>query len=331
MSQSDNRYVVGIDIGGQTSKIGVVRSDGSIAGRRVIRTDGYGTDAASFVTDLACAVKQLLGECGDPLVEGVGVGAPNANYFSGCIVNASNISWASGTSVPLAQMLSSSLGGVKVSLTNDANAAAIGEMAYGAARGMKDFIEITLGTGLGSGIVCGGQLVYGHDGNAGELGHVCIDHHDDARLCGCGRRGCLEAYASSTGVTRTAREWLNDRPDDPSPLRYVEHLNSKAVYDAAILGDPLANEIFQYTGKLLGRAFADFVAFSAPEAIILFGGLARAGELLRGPVVEAMEKNLMEIWKGKIKVLFSTLPESDAAILGASALGWNNLLTNNDK
>ena len=330
MSDPGNRYVVGIDIGGQTSKIGVVRSDGSIAGRRVIRTDGYGTDATSFVADLASAVKQLLGECGDPLVEGVGVGAPNANYFSGCIVNAPNISWASGTSVPLAQMLSSSLGGVRVSLTNDANAAAIGEMAYGAARGMKDFIEITLGTGLGSGIVCGGQLVYGHDGHAGELGHVCIDH-ENGRLCGCGKRGCLEAYASSTGVARTAKEWLEARPEDPSPLRFLDHINSKAVYEAAIQGDQLSNEIYQYTGTILGRAFADFVAFSAPEVIILFGGLARAGELLRKPVVEAMEQNLMEIWKGKIKVLFSTLPESDAAILGASALGWNNLLTNNDK
>ena len=328
MSLQDNRYVVGIDIGGQTSKIGVVAHDGSIAGRRVMRTDVYGTDATAFVSDLAFNVKELLGECGDPLIEGVGVGAPNANYYTGCIEDAPNINWASGISVPLAQMLSNSLGGVKVSLTNDANAAAIGEMAYGAARGMKDFIVITLGTGLGSGIVSGGQLIYGHDGHAGELGHVCIDH-DHGRLCGCGKTGCLEAYASSTGVARTAKEWLQAR-QEPSLLRGVGHINSKAVYDVAMQGDALSLEIFQYTGTILGRALADFVAFSSPEAIILFGGLARAGELLRKPTLEAMESNLMDIWKGKIKILFSTLPESDAAILGASALGWNNLLSNND-
>ena len=219
-----------------------------------------------------------------------------------------------------AKLLSESLGGVAVSLTNDANAAAMGEMTYGVARGMKNFIMITLGTGVGSGIVIDGKVVYGHDGNAGELGHTCAVRYN-GRPCGCGKTGCLEAYCSAIGVARTAREML-ELTDEPSLLRGVEDLSSKSVYEAAVEGDALALRIFDYTGKMLGRSFADFVAFSAPEAIVLFGGLARAKEFFYEPMLQSMNENLMHQWKGKVKIVFSQLKESDAAILGASALAW---------
>ena len=221
----------------------------------------------------------------------------------------------------MAQMLSDKFG-VPVAITNDANAAAIGEMTYGAARGLKDFIMITLGTGVGSGIVINGQLVYGHDGFAGELGHLIVKRNN-GRLCGCGRTGCLEAYCSATGVARTAREFLEIRTE-PSILRNLEldAITSKDVYDAAMAGDKIANEIFEYTGRILGEAFCDFTVFSSPEAIILFGGLAKSGELLMRPLREAMDKNMMGMFKGKVKVILSELKEADAAVLGASALGW---------
>lgn len=252
-------------------------------------------------------------------IAGIGVGAPNANYFTGNIEAAANLPWKGV--IPFAQMLRDKFG-IPVSITNDANAAAIGEMTYGAARGIKDFIMITLGTGVGSGIVINGQLVYGHDGNAGELGHVIV-RRNNGRLCGCGRTGCLEAYASATGVARTAREFLELR-NDSSVLRQIpiQDITSKDVYDAATSGDKLAQEIFEYTGTILGETFADFVAFSSPKAIILFGGLSKSGELIMRPIREALEKNLLTIYKGKVQVLLSELKESDAAVLGASALGW---------
>ena len=211
---------------------------------------------------------------------------------------------------------------MQVDITNDANAAAIGEMTYGAARGLKDFIMITLGTGVGSGIVINGQLVYGHDGFAGELGHV-ISKRSNGRLCGCGRTGCLETYCSATGVARTAREFLEIKTE-PSLLRNIpiDQITSKDVYDAAIAGDAIANEIFEYTGNILGEALADFTVFSAPEAFVIFGGLAKSGELLFRPMRNSMEKNMLSIWKGKVKILPSELKEADAAVLGASALGW---------
>ncbi|MCR5547561.1 MAG: ROK family protein, partial [Bacteroidales bacterium] len=207
-----------------------------------------------------------------------------------------------------------------VSLTNDANAAAVGEMTYGAARGMKNFIMITLGTGVGSGIVIDGKVVYGHDGFAGELGHTTVVRHN-GRTCGGGRTGCLEAYCSAIGVAKTAREWL-EMSDEPSTLRVVDNITSKDVYEAAKEGDKLALRIFDYTGTLLGRQFADFIAFSAPEAIVLFGGLARSKEFLYEPMLKAMNDNVLKIWKDKVKIVFSQLKESDAAILGASALAW---------
>ncbi len=224
--------------------------------------------------------------------------------------------------MPLAETVSKAFNGIPVAVTNDANAAALGEMTYGAARGMKDFIMITLGTGVGSGIVINGQLVYGHDGFAGELGHV-IMKRNNGRVCGCGRTGCLEAYCSATGVARTAREFLEVRTE-PSLLRNIdiEEITSKDVYDAAIAGDKIAKDIFEFTGKILGEAMADMTAFSSPQAFVLFGGLTKSGDLLMKPLKEAYDKNVLPIFRGKAKILLSELKESDAAVLGASALGW---------
>lgn len=317
----DKEFVVGVDIGGQTSKIGVVDAEGSVLSRSVIRSDVYGDDAGAFMDALAEAITSCVKEAGkEGKIKGVGVGAPNGNHYTGEISNAPNLSWAAGRTVDFSASLSRRLGGIPVFLTNDANAAAVGEMTYGAARGMKDFIMITLGTGVGSGIVIDGKLVYGHDGFAGELGHVNVGG-GDGRLCGCGKRGCLEAYCSATGVARTAKEWLS-ASEEPSLLRDVDNVSSKDVYDAAKRGDKLSIRIFEYTGAILGRAFADFIAFSAPEAIVLFGGLAHSREFIYEPIVKAMNENVMSIWKDKVKIVFSSLNESDAAILGASALAW---------
>lgn len=317
----EKQYVVGVDVGGQTSKIGVVNARGEVLARSVIRTDTFGKDANAYISALADAIRACVAECGKTgEIRGVGVGAPNSNYYTGQISYAANLEWASDVVVDFSKILSENLGGISVSLTNDANAAAMGEMAYGVARGMKDFIMITLGTGVGSGIVIDGKVVYGHDGNAGELGHTNVVRYN-GRPCGCGKTGCLEAYCSAIGVARTAREML-ELSDEPSLLRGVDDISSKSVYEAAVEGDALAKRIFEYTGTMLGRSFADFVAFSSPEAIVLFGGLAKAQEFFYDTMLNAMNENLMRQWKGKIKIVFSQLKESDAAILGASALAW---------
>ena len=319
----EKQFVVGVDVGGQTSKIGVVNARGEILSRLVIRSDTYGTDANAYLSALAEAIRSCVTECGKTgEIRGVGVGAPNSNYYTGQISCAPNLLWAAEGTVEFSKILSENLGGIAVSLTNDANAAAIGEMTYGAARGMKDFIMITLGTGVGSGIVINGQMVYGHDGFAGELGHTII-RRENGRLCGCGRHGCLETYCSATGVARTAREFLTARTEE-SLLRAIpaEAITSKDVYDAAVKGDKLAQDIFEYTGQILGEALADAIAFSSPEAIILFGGLAKAGDLIFKPVQRAIDENVLNIYKGKAKLLMSELKDSDAAVLGASALGW---------
>ena len=315
------QYVVGVDVGGQTTKIGVVDARGDVLFQDVIRTDVYGEDSNAYITALAEAVKSCVTKADATMddIRGIGVGAPNGNYYTGEVAFAPNLAWAAKNSVPLARSLSEKCG-VPVSLTNDANAAAVGEMAYGAARGMKHFIMITLGTGVGSGIVVDGKVLYGHDGFAGELGHTCVVRNN-GRICGCGKTGCLEAYCSAIGVARTAREWL-ESSDEPTVLRDLQDITSKDIFDAAKQGDKFALRIFEYTGTLLGRSFADFVAFSAPEAIVLFGGLARAKEFLYEPMKRAMEDNLLKIWKGKVEIVFSQLKESDAAILGASALAW---------
>ena len=317
----DEQYVLGIDIGGTNSVFGVVDARGSILYSGAIKTGQY-AKIDDYVAELCKGVKIIIDLAGGiELFRGVGVGAPNGNYFSGCIEFAPNLPWEG--KIPLAQLISDQLDGLPVSLTNDANAAAIGEMTYGLARGMKDFIVITLGTGVGSGIVVNGTLVYGHDGFAGELGHVIVRRGEGARPCGCGRNGCLEAYTSATGVARTAREILEKRTD-ASLLRAMPaaDITSKDVFDAAIKGDKIALEIFEFTGEMLGEAFADFVAFSSPEAIILFGGLTKAGDLIMDPIQRSMDKNMLKVFEGKTKVLFSQLKESDAAVLGASALGW---------
>ncbi len=312
-------YVVGIDIGGTNTVFGIVDARGNVVASSSIKT-GRHADIKDYVEELKTSLNNLL-EANDATdkIAGIGVGAPNGNYFTGAIEMAPNLPWKGR--IPMAELLKEAFG-VPVALTNDANAAAIGEMTYGVARGMKDFIMITLGTGVGSGIVVNGQLVYGHDGFAGELGHVIVKP-SNGRMCGCGRTGCLEAYCSATGVARTAREFLETRTDK-SLLRNlpIEGITSKDVYDAAVQGDKLAKEIFEYTGKIMGEAFANFIAFSSPEAIILFGGLSRSGELLMKPIKEAMDRNTLNIYKGKTKLLLSELKESDAAVLGASALGW---------
>ena len=315
----NSSYVVGIDVGGQTSKLGVVDARGTVLAQTVIRTDTYDT-VEPYIAELAEAVKKVIAEAGaEGKIRGIGVGAPNGNYYTGTIEAAPNLAWGRNR-VEFAKLLSEAMGGLPVALTNDANAAAVGEMTYGAARGMKNFIMITLGTGVGSGIVINGEVVYGHDGFAGELGHTTAVRNN-GRSCGCGRSGCLEAYCSAMGVARTAREWL-ELSDEPSLLRSCDNIASKDVYDAAKEGDKLALKVFEFTGKILGRSLADFIAFSAPEAIVLFGGLARAKEFLTEPILEAMNGNVLNLWKNKVELVYSQLKESDAAILGASALAW---------
>ncbi|MDE5840639.1 MAG: ROK family protein [Muribaculaceae bacterium] len=313
-------YVLGVDIGGTNTVFGIVDARGQVIASDSIKTKKH-AEFDDYVKELHSSVERLLRlNDAEDKIQGIGIGAPNANYYTGEIVNPPNLPW--GPVIPLAEKVSEAFGGIPVAVTNDANAAALGEMTYGAARGMKDFIMITLGTGVGSGIVINGQMVYGHDGNAGELGHLVMKRNN-GRMCGCGRTGCLEAYCSATGVARTAREFLEIR-QEPSVLRNIdiEDITSKDVYDAAMAGDKIAKDIFEYTGKILGEAFADMVAFSSPQAIILFGGLAKSGELLLKPLKEAFEKNVMPIFRGKTQILISELKESDAAVLGASALGW---------
>lgn len=316
----EKQFVVGVDVGGQTAKIGIVDARGDVLIQSVIRTDSH-EDANIFVSNLADAIKDLITKSGkEGQIRGVGVGAPNGNYYTGEIAFAPNLVWAAKKNVPFADMLSEALGGIPVALTNDANAAAVGEMTYGVAKGMKHFIMITLGTGVGSGIVINGEVLYGSDGFAGELGHTCAVRHN-GRQCGCGKQGCLEAYCSAMGVARTAREWL-EMSDEPSLLRSVDKITSKDVFDAAKEGDVLAKKIFDYTGRILGEKLADFIEFSAPEAIVLFGGLARAKEYIYEPTLKAMNENVLPLWRDKVDLLFSQLKESDAAILGASALAW---------
>lgn len=313
-------YVIGIDMGGTNTVFGIVDARGTVIASNSIKTRKH-SDINDYIDDLYTHTMKLM-ETHDVVgqIHGIGVGAPNANYYTGMIEDGVNLPWP--TPVPFARMLSDKFG-IPVAITNDANAAAIGEMTYGVARGIKDFVMITLGTGVGSGIVVGGQLVYGHDGFAGELGHMIVKRNN-GRQCGCGRTGCLETYCSATGVARTAREFLEIRKDEDSLLRRmpVDEITSKDVYDAAVAGDKIALEVFEYTGRILGETLADITVFSAPEAFVLFGGLAKAGELLFRPVRENMEKNMLSIWKGKVKLLASELKEADAAVLGASALGW---------
>ena len=313
-------YAIGIDVGGTGTKFGIVNHRGDILHKGEIVTTDY-KDINLFIDKLYKDLQPIIKAVGGlQFIKGIGIGAPNGNYYNGTIEYAPNLIWKG--ILPIAKLITDKFKKPCI-LTNDANAAAIGEMMYGAARGMRDFIMITLGTGVGSGIIANGQLIYGHDGFAGELGHTII--RPEGRLhWGTGMRGSLETYTSATGISITAKEIIDERVSEKTLLRDIPHdeITSKKVYEAAIKGDKIANEVFQFTGKILGEALANFVMFSSPEAIILFGGVCKAGKLLLDPVKENMEKNLLPIFQNKVKLIFSELKESDAAILGASALVW---------
>lgn len=316
-------YVIGLDLGGTNAVFGIVDKDANIIAQTSVKTQDYAA-VEDFVDACVKALNKIIEQTGGiQNIYGMGIGAPNANYRKGTIECAPNLVWAKGRVVPLAQMFAERLG-VKVAMTNDANAAALGEMTYGTAKGMKNFIVITLGTGVGSGIVVDGRLLYGHDGFAGELGHVTMIRGAEGRMCGCGRTGCLEAYCSATGVARTARELLQS-DSRPSLLREIDldSIESYDVYKAAVQGDALALEIFAFTGEMLGEACADFAAFSSPEAFIFFGGLIKSGEYIMKPIRDAYDNHVMPIYKGKAKMLVSTLDGAGAAVLGAAALGWS--------
>jgi glucokinase len=318
------QYAIGIDIGGTNTKFGLVNHRGDISYHGAILTHKH-EKIEDFIDDLYQALEPAINDSGGlEYIRGIGIGAPNGNIYKGTIEYAPNLRWKG--IIPLAELIGKRFG-LPARLTNDANAAAVGEMTYGSAKGMKDFIMITLGTGVGSGIVANGQLIYGHDGFAGELGHT-ITIPDGRLHPGTGHKGSLEAYASATGVARTALEFLEERPKEESLMRNYakEEIDSRVVYDCAMQGDPMAREVYQFTGKILGLAFANFVMFSSPEAIILFGGMSKAGDLILKPTREHMEKNLLPIFQNKVKIIFSELKEADAAILGASALVWESRL-----
>ena len=307
-------------MGGTNSVLGVVDARGHVLGRTSIKTQAY-RDINDYVNALYEEAEKIIEPLGGmEMVRGIGAGVPNGNFYTGYIQEAMNLPWQT---VPFAQLVSERFG-LPCRITNDANAAAMGEMTYGAAKGMKNFIMITLGTGVGSGIVIDGNVVYGHDGFAGELGHTTAVRGENARPCNCGKMGCLEAYASATGVARTAKEILTSTTKETLLRKLdVDNITSKDVYDAAEQGDEVAKEIFDFTGTILGQQLADFIAFSAPEAIVLFGGLTKSGDWIKRPIEEAMNKNVLPLWKNKVKVLFSDLKEADAAVLGASALAWS--------
>ena len=317
-------YVIGLDLGGTNSVFGIVDARGDIKATTAIKTQGYKT-AEDYVKAAVEALQPIIETVGGlDTIKAMGIGAPNANFYTGTVENAPNLVWAHSCKVPLAKMFSDALNGLPVGITNDANAAALGEMTYGVAHGMKNFIDITLGTGVGSGIVTNGQMVYGCDGFAGELGHVIMVRGESGRQCNCGRKGCLEAYCSATGVARTAREFL-ETSDEPSVLREMkpEDITSYDVSMAAEKGDNLAKRVYEFTGNMLGEACADFANFCSPEAFVFFGGLTKAGDLLMKPVQESYEKNVLNIFKGKAKFLISSLNGSSAAVLGASSIAWD--------
>jgi len=316
----DQSICAGIDIGGTNTKYSFVDRSGKIIFKSEVPT-GNSADPNELIERVCNELKHSANRLGiQDLLAGIGIGAPNGNYFSGTVEFAPNLNWYG--IIPVAKMFEDRMN-VKTFLTNDANAAAMGEMYFGSAKGMKDFVFITLGTGLGSGIVVNGDLVYGHDGFAGEMGHVIVIQN--GRQCGCGRKGCLEQYCSATGLVKTYLEFLAN--EDPEKFSAIDKttVNSKSIYEMALSGDKVAINSFNYTGEILGFALANTVAYTSPEAFFLFGGLAEAGELLLVPTKISFEKNLLSIYKNKIAISVSGLPESDAALLGASSLAWNEL------
>ena len=319
MIDLSNEFAIGIDIGGTNTKYGIVNHRGEIVEKGEIRTEGY-AKVEDYIDALYKTLSPIIKiHASEGKIKGIGIGAPNGNYYTGTIEYAPNLQWKG--IIPVTKLITAKFG-LPSSLTNDANAAAVGEMTYGAARGMRDFIMITLGTGVGSGIVANGQLIYGHDGFAGELGHTIIRHggrkHWSTKL-----DGSLEAYCSATGIAITARELLEQSKEESSLRKWKpEEIDSKIVYECAIKGDKIAQEVYRFTGQILGEALANFIMFSSPEAIVLFGGVIKAGDLILSPTREHMEKNLLPIFQNKVKLVFSELEEADAAILGASALVW---------
>lgn len=322
MDFTEKPYVIGLDMGGTNSVFGIVDARGNILSQTAIKTKAY-PNFDDYVKASVEALQPALDQVGGiENIRGMGIGAPNGNYYTGNIENAANLLWRG--IVPAAQKFQDALG-VPVRVTNDANAAAQGEMTYGVARGMKNFVMITLGTGVGSGIVVDGKVVYGSDGFAGELGHFVVDRSESARVCGCGRRGCLENYCSATGVARSAREFLTKRSDE-SLLRQLDPdaITSFDVFQAAEKGDRLALDIFDFTGKVLGEACADFATFNSPEAFVFFGGLMKAGDYIMNPLRKAYDDHVLYVYKGKAKLLVSSLKGSEAAVLGAASLGWED-------
>lgn len=312
------QVALGVDIGGTNTKFGLVNHRGEILDKGSIRTDEF-EQVEEFIDALYNKVKPLIDEyCTERQFDGIGVGAPNANYYRGTIEQAPNLRWKG--IVPFAELMTKKFG-VPCKMTNDANAAALGEMMFGAARGMKDFIMITLGTGVGSGIISNGQLIYGHDGFAGELGHTIVKP-GGRKHWSTGSEGSLEAYASATGISITAKKMRAEFPDSMLNDYPEEKIDSRVVHECALKGDPTAIEVFRYTGQKLGEALANFVMFSSPEAILLFGGVIKAGDFILKPTKLHMERNLLPIFRNKVKLVFSELDEADAAILGASALVW---------
>ena len=320
MDEITKPYVIGLDLGGTNSVFGIVDARGNIVATTAIKTQAY-PDFDDYVKASVDALMPIIDTVGGiEKIKALGIGAPNGNYYNGTIEYAANLVWQGV--VPIAKKFEEALG-IPVIVTNDANAAAVGEFTYGVARGMKNFIMRTLGTGVGSGIYINGQLVLGCDGLAGELGHLTVV--PGGRTCGCGRKGCLETYCSATGVARTAREYL-DKRDTPSLLRDIkpEDITSFEVYKAAVAGDELAKEIFEVTGSMLGEACANFALFCSPEAFIFMGGLTKAGDLLMKPLQKAYDEHVLSVYKGKAKLMLSGLKDSETAVLGASALGWDN-------
>lgn len=320
MEYGTKSLVIGLDLGGTNSVFGVVDSKGEIITTTSIKTQAY-PSVDQYVMESVKAVKQIAEQVGGmEKIRAMGIGAPCGNYYKGTIEHAANLVWAKGI-VPLANMFVNELG-IPVVVTNDAKAAAMGEMKYGEAVGMNNFVELTLGTGVGSGIVANGQLIYGFDGFAGELGHMIVE--PDGRPCGCGRKGCLETYCSATGVVRTAIAMLEESSEATS-LRDIatDKLTSYEVYKAAMAGDAMAQEVFKQTGRRIGIACANIATFLSPEAFIFFGGLAQAGELLLRPIEEAYNENVLSLYKGKARFLMSGLDGAKAAILGASAIAWD--------
>lgn len=320
MEYGAKSLVIGLDLGGTNSVFGVVDSKGEIIATTSIKTQAY-PSVDQYIMESVKAIKQIAEQVGGmEKIRAMGIGAPCGNYYKGTIEHAANLVWAKGI-VPLANMFVNELG-IPVVVTNDAKAAAMGEMKYGVAVGMNNFVELTLGTGVGSGIVANGQLIYGFDGFAGELGHMIVE--PDGRPCGCGRKGCLETYCSATGVVRTAIAMLEESPEATS-LRDIatDKLTSYEVYKAAMAGDTMAQEVFKQTGRRIGIACANIATFLSPEAFIFFGCLAQAGELLLRPIEEAYNENVLSLYKGKARFLMSGLDGAKAAILGASAIAWD--------